>query len=321
MVNGGKKALLAASIILLTGCSVGTQDLAENSLDMQMAGVQNTGATFSTSQDLSRTVIEEPQVTNTQESADYIVKTGTIIYETVDYKADKDELFKILNTHNVQVNSQEEYAHESYVTPPYEPEPILPLFNREQVMQTKPTKLKALNLTVQVPVGKIDALAKDLEQVATVSFSSSNNQNVTDQVLDVEGRIQSLTAKINRLEDLYKQAETMADIITIQTELETAYSEKEGYESQFSNLTQQVDDATYYITLNEVEELQDLSQKRYSFMDYLKQAVNQSGIAFIRVLEDTALLIVYLLPYLLIGGAGFALYKRRKRTKNNKDIK
>ena len=140
-------------------------------------------------------------------------------------------------------------------------------------------------------------------------------------MVDLEGRIDSISAKIKRLEKLYEQANSMEDIITIQNELENAISDKESLEGQYKNITQQVEYSTFYINLNEVEELQDSTQRRRTFREYLSEAVEQSGIAFVRSLENLAILTVYALPYLILLAIFLVFVKIGTKSKKRKKAK
>lgn len=321
MVKGLKYLLGVTSILLLTGCSTMNTAQQDMSYDVAEQGVAYTSEMVSSDMAVRNIAPGIPAYNNTQQGAEHIIKTGTINYDTVKYDEDKAGLLKVLEQHEAQINRQEEYTNESQYTPYSTYTPYTPYGWDTQLPEAEVRELKTLSLTVQVEQDKFNEFAQDLERVAEVTYSSVSNDNVTDSVVDLEGRIDSISAKIKRLEKLYEQANSMEDIITIQTELENAFSEKESLEGQYKNITQQVEYSTFYINLNEVEELKDLTQRRRTFREYLSEAVEQSGIAFVRSLENLAIFAVYALPYLIVLGIFLVLLKVGTKSKKRKKAK
>lgn len=321
MVKGLKYLLGVTSILLLTGCS--TMNTAQQDMSYGVAeqDVANTSEMVSADMEVRNIAPGIPAYNDTQQGSEHIIKKGTINYDTVKYGEDKADLLKVLEQHDAQINRQEEYTNESQYTP-YSPyTPYTPYGWEPRMPETEVRELKTLSLTVQVEQDTFNEFAQDLEQIAEVTYSSISNDNVTDTVVDLEGRIDSISAKIKRLEKLYEQANSMEDIITIQNELENAISDKESLEGQYKNITQQVEYSTFYINLNEVEELQDSTQRRRTFREYLSEAVEQSGIAFVRSLENLAILTVYALPYLIVLAIFLVFVKLGTKSKKRKKAK
>ena len=321
MVKGLKYLLGVTSILLLTGCT--TMNTAQQDMSYGVAeqGVAFTSEMMSADMAVSKIAPGIPAYNDTQQGAEHIIKTGSINYDTVKYDEDKAGLLKVLEQHDAQINRQEEYTNESQYTPYSTYDPYNPYGWEPRMPEVEVRELKALSLTVQVEQDKFNELVQDLERVAEVTYSSVSNDNVTDSVVDLEGRIDSISAKIKRLEKLYDQANSMEDIITIQTELENAISEKESLDGQYKNITQQVEYSTFYINLNEVEELQDSTQRRRTFREYLSEAVEQSGISFVRSLENLAIITVYALPYLILLAIFLVFVKIGTKSKKRKKAK
>lgn len=321
MAKGLKYLLGVTSLLLLTGCTTmntAQQDMSYGVAEQEMA---YTSKMMGADMAVSNIAPGIHTYNDTQQGSEHIIKTGTINYDTVKYDEDKAGLLNVLEQHDAQINSQEEYTNERHYTPYSTYEPYNPYGWDTQLPEAEVRELKSLSLTVQVEQDKFNEFAQDLERVAEVTYSSISNDNVTDTVVDLEGRIDSISAKIKRLEKLYEQANSMEDIITIQNELENAFSDKESLEGQYKNITQQVEYSTFYINLNEVEELKDLTQRRRTFREYLSEAVEQSGITFVRSLENLAILTVYALPYLILLAIFLVFVKLGTKSKKRKKAK
>lgn len=321
MVKGLKYLLGVTSILLLTGCTTMNTAQQDMSYGVEDLGMAYTSEMMSADMAVSKIAPGIPAYNDTQQGDEHVIKTGNINFDTVKYNDDKAALFEVLEKHEAQINRQEEYTNGGQYTSYSTYTPYTPFAWETQLPEAEVREFKTLSLTVQVEQDKFNELAQDLERVAEVTYSSLSNDNVTDRVVDLEGRIDSIDAKIKRLEKLYEQANSMEDIINIQTELENAFSNKESLEGQYKNITQQVEYSTFYINLYEVEELKDLTQRRRTFREYLSEAVEQSGIAFVRSLENLAILTVYALPYLVVLAIFLVLVKVGTKSKKRKKAK
>lgn len=305
--------LLTLSLVALTLVACGTDNYSANTVTDSMAnkteemGVSREAVMMADNSMLMPEVYDD----GAQVSDQHLIKTGNISYETVDYEADKDKLISELDNYKAQVNRLEEYTNDQQYIPYNYTEP-----RWDEVPEVK--TLHTLSITAQVPNDKFDEVAAKLQTIAKVTHTSIGTENVTDRVVDLERRIESINAKIERLEVLYEQANSMEDIITIQTELENAFSEKERLEGEHKQVEQQVAYSTFYLTLNEVEELKDKTERRRTFGDYVAEATRNSGIAFVRSMEDLVIGLIYVLPYILVFGAFILILKKVVRRRNDK---
>lgn len=108
--------------------------------------------------------------------------------------------------------------------------------------------------TVQfrVPSESFDAAFADATAVGEVEESSTNTEDVTDQLVDVEARLENLRAERDRLRELYEEANETEDVLAVQSELTRTQEEIERLEAQQRQLEDRVAYAT--ITVHIVEE-------------------------------------------------------------------
>ncbi|QEO15360.1 DUF4349 domain-containing protein [Agromyces intestinalis] len=104
-------------------------------------------------------------------------------------------------------------------------------------------------LTLRIPVDRLDAAVDDLRELGTVNSVSIDANDVTQQREDLDARIDALSASVDRLEALIGQAETTADLIEIESELTVRQAELDGLTAQRDALVDQVDFSTLSVEL------------------------------------------------------------------------
>jgi hypothetical protein len=100
------------------------------------------------------------------------------------------------------------------------------------------------DLTLEVPP---DALETDLDRLAALGDQvdrTTSTDDVTQQVVDVASRLISLRASLSRVRTLYARANTIADVIRLESELTSRQADLERLETQQHDLARQTARAT-----------------------------------------------------------------------------
>lgn len=108
------------------------------------------------------------------------------------------------------------------------------------------------NLTIRIPAEKLDSF---LTMVSESSNVISQNESVTDvtlQYVDMESHKKALSAEQERLLELLERAETIEDIITLESRLSEVRYQLESMESQLRTMDNQVSYSTVYLYITEV---------------------------------------------------------------------
>ncbi len=107
-------------------------------------------------------------------------------------------------------------------------------------------------MTVRVPSDELDEFIQNVQETANVTHISETGDDVTLQYVDVESRKIALETEQARLIELLELAETVEDIITIESRLSEVRYQLESYTSQLRTLDNLVDYSTVHIEINEV---------------------------------------------------------------------
>ncbi len=162
-------------------------------------------------------------------------------------------------------------------------------------------------MTIRVVPGKLDTLLEALESLAAyVDMKSVNAEDVTRQYIDLETRLASKRAVLERYRELLKQAKTVEEIVTVEENLRKIVEEIESVEAQLRYLSRQVDYSTVYLTLYEKT---PRPLARRSFWNRVGEGfVNGWGL-----LKDLAVGLVSIWPILLILALALGWWIRRRR--------
>lgn len=157
------------------------------------------------------------------------------------------------------------------------------------------------SMTVRIPAQQLDAFLSSVSEVSNVISRNDSVSDVTLQYVDMESHKKALTAEQDRLLELLEQAESVEDIITIESRLSDVRYQIESMESQLRTLQNQVSYSTVYLDIQEVEKLTPVEEQtrgemiREGFMDSLYGVGNG--------LLDFGTAVIIDLPYLVVWAA------------------
>lgn len=137
-------------------------------------------------------------------------------------------------------------------------------------------RYRSADLTVRVPADRVEAFVTKMEDISNIVSSSTNRVDVTLSYADVESRLNALRAEEARLLELMAQAENMSDLLEIEGRLTDVRYQLESAASQLKLYDNQVDYATIYLSISEVQEYTPVEEKTVwqrigeGFMDSLE---------------------------------------------------
>ena len=153
-------------------------------------------------------------------------------------------------------------------------------------------RYRSANLTVRIPADRVDEFITQMEDISNIVSSNTNREDVTLQYADVEGRLNALRAEEARLLELMAQADTMSDLLEIEGRLTDVRYQLESAASQLKLYDNQVDYATIYLSVSEVQEYTPVEEKT---------VWQRIGEGFMDSLEGLWTILVELFVFLLAG--------------------
>ncbi len=149
-----------------------------------------------------------------------LIKNGDLSFETADIKKTKAAIDAISKELNAYVSSENQNNYDSELR---------------------------YNQTIRVAADKFDLLIQKIEaEAGEVKSKNINTQDVTEEFIDVEARLKTKKELEARYREILKQAKTVEDILSIESQIGSVRSEIESMEGRLKYLTSQVS----YSTLN-----------------------------------------------------------------------
>lgn len=109
------------------------------------------------------------------------------------------------------------------------------------------------NLVIRVPSDRIRDFLDMVSTNSNVTYSHKSSDNVTLQYVDLQSHIKALKVEQESLMNLLAKAESVEDIISLQSQLTQVRYEIESYESQLRTFDNKIDYTTLYLDVSEVK--------------------------------------------------------------------
>lgn len=149
-------------------------------------------------------------------------------------------------------------------------------------------------ITVRVPSEELPAVVAELSDVGEVTASTINRQDVTEQTVDLEARIEAAQASVDRLIDLMAEATNVSDLIAAEAALSERQALLESYQQQLEMLEGQVAMSSLTVTLQPVVETVEADPA--GFTDGLLAGWN----GLVATLNGIVIALGFLIPWLVV---------------------
>ena len=181
-------------------------------------------------------------------------------------------------------------------------------------------RYRSASLTVRIPADQVDQFTAHMADAANVIYSNQTLDDITLSYVSTESRLNALTAEETRLLELMAQAEDMSDLLEIESRLTEVRYELENVTSRLRVYDNQVDYATIYLDISEVQEYTVVEEQTVwqrigtGFVSSLKGVGN--------FLLEVVVFLVTKLPYILLIAIALVVVvlvirKKRKKRKES----
>ena len=117
-----------------------------------------------------------------------------------------------------------------------------------------PRRYRNANLTVRIPDDKVDQFTNEISGLANVVSQNLRREDITLKYVSTASRVTALETEEARLLELLAKADNMTDLLEIEARLTDVRYELENYASQLRLYDNQIDYATIYLYIDEVQE-------------------------------------------------------------------
>lgn len=172
-------------------------------------------------------------------------------------------------------------------------------------------------VTVRVPSAELDRVVRDLAGVGEVTRSEVRSEDVTDQLVDIEARVATQRASVDRMRALFERAGSTSEVAQVEAELTKRQADLESMLRRSASLKGQVSMATLTVRVATVP-IAAPEPEETGFLSALEGGWN----AFTGTVNVILIGLGAMLPFLVALGVPaaaviYVLRRRRRVTQTN----
>lgn len=152
---------------------------------------------------------------------------------------------------------------------------------------------RSASYTIRIPASEFSAFCTQVGTICHVTWSSDSAENISERYYDTQSRLETAQIKLERLQELLKKAESMEDIITIESAISETEQTIDALSGTMRRYDSLVDYATVYLSLNEVYRLSGTEEAPKTFGEKLANSFADGLEATGEALEDFAIWLAY----------------------------
>jgi hypothetical protein len=216
-----------------------------------------------------------------------IIKTGAIHIEVIDLSKEKSKVDSLTRQFNAY----------------YDNERMQNLNHRT-----------SYELKIRIPVASFEKFIAAIEKGGNkITYKDIDAQDVTEQFIDLETRLDNKRKYMARYQDLLRQAKTVKDILEIQENIRNIEEEVESVMGRLKYLSNQTSFSTLDITLTQKKEFKYTPERRENFFEKLKQSLIGGWYLFV----DFIYILVYNWVWIVVISVGVYFWVKIRRKRKN----
>ena len=160
-------------------------------------------------------------------------------------------------------------------------------------VSTYSSSYRSAYYTVRVPVAEFESFCAGVGELCRVTYSTSSAEDISESYYDTKARLETAQIKLERLQELLKDADNMADIITIESAISDTEYQIDALSGTLRSYDSLVDYATVSLNLSEVYRLSGTEDAPRTFGEKLSNAFAEGIGDAGELLESIAIWLAY----------------------------
>jgi hypothetical protein len=165
------------------------------------------------------------------------------------------------------------------------------------------------SVILRVPAPEFDSTLAGVRALGTVKSASTQGQDVTEEYVDIQAQKTSYQNQLAQYNEIMKRAVKVEDVITVQQQIDRVQTELNRLEGRLKYLNSRIDLSTITVNLEEPEPVG--GETGHNFVS----TINEGIAGFFGMIDALIIIFFTLLPLVILGGAGYAVYRYRKGRK------
>jgi hypothetical protein len=176
-------------------------------------------------------------------------------------------------------------------------------------------RITQTNLVVKVPTASYETAIDRLSGLGKRTAIHQESSDVTEQVVDVDSRISSQRASLDRMRALLTKATTIGEIVAVESELTRREADLEALLAKQKNLALQTELATLNLTLSEKGKgPEPVKAESHGFLSGLRNGWDAFTATFSALATALGAMLPFLIALALIGYPIWRFRNRFRRT-------
>lgn len=239
------------------------------------------------------------------ENNEKIVYTGDMEIQTLSYDDAADGIRARIKEAGGFIESESEYdsSYDWY-------DQDIPYDNEADSMDSG--KRRTLYITARIPSDQFESFMNSLEGEGRIVSRSVNAENVSQVYSDKQATKEALEKEEQRLLEMMDKAESVEDMISVETRLSEVEQQLNRYKTDLSSMDRDIEYSTVNISLDEVKRYSG-TDGGVSFAQRIRYAAADGVNGFISFCRNTVVFTVRYFPFLIIALIVIFLLVRRRR--------
>ncbi|GAA1458054.1 DUF4349 domain-containing protein [Nocardiopsis exhalans] len=188
----------------------------------------------------------------------------------------------------------------------------------EERLSTPTTGTPESDLTLRIPNDDYESSLDALAELGDRSTLERSVQDVTEEVADVESRIESSEAALETLRGYLEQAEDVDDLLRVESEIQRRQEDLEAFQARLNSLENQTTYSTVHLTLQPpATYVEEPSRDSVGFLGGLERG----WLALVALGQGLAVIAGWLLPFtvvaVVLGAWPLWLWRQRRRARRD----
>ena len=165
------------------------------------------------------------------------------------------------------------------------------------------------SVILRVPAAEFENTLTGVKAIGTVKSVSTQGQDVTEEYVDLQAQKISYQNQLTQYNEIMKKAVKVEDVITVQQQIDRVQTELNRLEGRLKYLDSRIDLSTITVNLQEPEPVG--GETGHNFIS----TINEGIAGFFGMIDAIIIILFTLVPLIIVGGAGYAIYRWRKGRK------
>lgn len=232
-----------------------------------------------------------------------IIRNASLNFETKEYDSFIQKLKDCISSNSGYIQSSESNAGGIYYT-----------------------RSRSSNITVRIPASRYDSFLNSIETIGTLKYKYEDIDDITMTYVDTQSHIRALETEYEALMSLLEKAESLSDILSLQSRITEINYQLDSYKSQIRQYDDLISYCTVRISISEVIR-ETVPVETQTFGERIKEGLTETFEELGEDFTDLAVFLIVNFPFIIIWAIVIFLVvliirgisKKRKKNREKKD--